>query len=153
MTQLTVEPFNIIGISVRTNNNSGDGSLDIPALWNKFIVENVIEKIPNKIDNTVYSIYHEYESDYTKPYTAMLGCKVSSLDDVPEGLVSKQFAGGTYNKFVVTGNIFEGIIFKEWLRIWSLDLDRSYTYDFEVYGEKAKNPSNAEVEIFIAVKN
>jgi predicted transcriptional regulator YdeE len=33
-----------------------------------------------------------------------------------------------------------------------MDLDRSYTADFEIYGEKAQNPENAEVDIFIAVK-
>ena len=33
-----------------------------------------------------------------------------------------------------------------------MDLDRSYTADFEIYDEKAQNPENAEVDIFIAVK-
>ncbi len=33
-----------------------------------------------------------------------------------------------------------------------MDMDRAFTADFEVYGEKAQNPSDAEVDIFIAVK-
>ena len=31
-------------------------------------------------------------------------------------------------------------------------MKRDYTADFEVYGEKAQNPENAEVDIFVAVK-
>jgi len=33
-----------------------------------------------------------------------------------------------------------------------MDLGRIFTADFEVYGEKAQNPSDAEVDIFIAVQ-
>ena len=37
-------------------------------------------------------------------------------------------------------------------RIASKELDRKYSYDFEVYGEKSQNGENSEVEIFIATK-
>ncbi|MFT4644864.1 MAG: putative transcriptional regulator YdeE [Planctomycetota bacterium] len=33
-----------------------------------------------------------------------------------------------------------------------MDLDRTYTADFEIYGEKVQNPQDAEVDIMIAVK-
>ena len=41
-----------------------------------------------------------------------------------------------------------------WVDIWQKDkeLDRKYSYDFEVYGEKSQNGENSEVEIFIATK-
>ena len=38
------------------------------------------------------------------------------------------------------------------MKIWNSDLDRSFTSDFEIYGEKAQNPETAEVDIFIAIK-
>lgn len=42
-----------------------------------------------------------------------------------------------------------------WLDIWKRDkeLDRKYSYDFEVYGQKSQNGENSEVEIYIAIKN
>jgi predicted transcriptional regulator YdeE len=52
----------------------------------------------------------------------------------------------------VKGNILQGVVFDEWTKIWNSDLERAFTADFEVYGEKSLNPENAEVDIFIAVK-
>jgi predicted transcriptional regulator YdeE len=147
-----ISGFSIIGIAVRTTNENGQSGKDIPALWQKFMVQGMLEKIPSKIDDTLYCIYTDYESDYTKPYTTILGCKVANADNVPDGMVVKTFAGGSYTKYTAKGNLMQGIVFNEWVKIWDRDIVRAYTADFEVYGEKAQNPANAEVDIFIAIK-
>lgn len=152
MDSIKVEPFNIIGISVRTTNENNQAAKDISALWEKLIKENVQNNIPNRIDSTVYSIYTEYEKDHTKPYTTILGCRVESLDDIPEGMVGKSFDGGNYIKFTAKGNLAEDLVINEWFKIWNMDLNRAFTADFELYGERAQNPSDAEVDILIAVK-
>jgi predicted transcriptional regulator YdeE len=152
MIKVKIEPFKVIGISARTTNENGQASQDIPALWNKFMSEEIIEKIPNKIDNSIYCIYTDYEKDHTKPYTTILGCRVSSLDTIPNGMVGKAFDEATYTKHIAKGNILQGMVFGEWTKIWNSDLDRTFTADFEVYGEKAQNPENAEVDIFVAAK-
>ncbi|MBF7092492.1 effector binding domain-containing protein [Flavobacterium sp. ALJ2] len=151
MELITIEEFYIIGLSVRTTNENDQSAIDIPALWNKFMTENTIEKIPNKIDNSIYSVYTEYEKDYTKPYTTILGCKVSSLDNIPAGMTGKTIAKETYKQFTAKGNLADGIVIQKWIEIWNSNLERKYTADFEIYGEKASNPENAEVPIFIAV--
>jgi predicted transcriptional regulator YdeE len=151
MNTTSVQPFYIIGIAIRTTNENMQAAEDIPQLWNKFLSENIITLIPNKIDDTIYSIYTDYEADYTKPYTTLLGCKVSSLDKIPEGFTGKSFTGGKYTTFTAKGKLAEGIVFQEWLKIWNTDIPRAYTADFEVYGEKAKNPGDAEIDIFVAV--
>ncbi len=150
MKHLEIVPFKIIGISVQTTNENNQAAKDIPTLWNRFITEGILDKIPNKIDTSVYAIYTDYESDYTKPYTTILGCKVSTLDIIPKGMVSKICGGGNYTKFVAKGDLNKGIVYAEWLKIWDADLDRRYTTDFEIYAEKTQNSENAEVEIFIA---
>lgn len=33
-----------------------------------------------------------------------------------------------------------------------MDLERMFTADFEVFGEKVQNPGNAEIDFLIAVK-
>jgi predicted transcriptional regulator YdeE len=146
-----LEKFYVIGISVRTTNENGKAGIDIPELWNKFMSENLIEKIPNKIDNTIYCIYTEYEKDYTKPYTTILGCKVSSIENIPNEMVAKTFENENYRKFVAKGNILQGMVFGEWTKIWNTEIDRKYSADFEVYGEKAQNPENAEVDIYVSL--
>ncbi|MDN3654530.1 GyrI-like domain-containing protein [Ferruginibacter paludis] len=147
-----IKQFNIIGIAIRTTNDNGQSSLDIPSLWNKFMGEGMVALIPDKINNTIYCVYTDYEKDHTKPYTTILGCSVSTLNNVPEGMVGKTIEEGAYIKYTAKGNILQGMVFNEWVKIWNSDIDRKYTADFEVYGEKAKNPEDAEVDIFIAVK-
>ena len=147
-----MEPFKVIGISVRTTNENNQAAKDIPVLWENLMNEDILNRIPNKTDNTIYYIYTDYEKDHTKPYTTILGCKVENLDHIPEGMVGKSFDGGDYIKFTTKGDLAKDLVINEWLKIWEMDMDRAFTADFEVYGEKAQNPSDAEVDIFIAVK-
>lgn len=146
-----IDSFSVIGITIRTTNENNQAAQDIPALWQKFMSENIIEQIPNKINQTLYCIYTDYEKDYTKPYTTILGCKVSNLEQIPVGMIGKTFATSNYQKHIAKGNIMQGIVFEAWLKIWNTDIPRAYTADFEVYGERTQNPADAEVDIFIAV--
>lgn len=149
---IKIKPFTVVGISVRTTNEDGRSMTDIDRLWQRFISENVVERIPNKVDNTVYSVYTDYESDHTKPYTTVLGCRVKSLDTVPEGFTIKQIEGGDYTVFTVQGKVSEGFVGREWMKIWNASIQRAYTADFEVYDNRARDPENAVVDIFVAVK-
>ncbi len=152
MNTTTVTPFYIIGIAVRTTNENGQSGKDIPQLWNRFLSENVIASIPGKTSNDIFCVYTAYEKDHTKPYTTVLGCKVHHLNEIPEGLTGITIDAGKYMQFTAAGNINEGIVFHEWTTIWNSDLPRKYSADFEVYGAKAQNPEQAEVDIYIAVK-
>lgn len=152
MKKVRIEPFKMIGISVRTTNENDQAAKEIAELWDKFMNENLLDAIPNKIDRTVYSLYTDYEGDHTQPYTAILGCQVNNLNDIPNGMVGKSFSGGNYVKRTARGDLTKGLIVNEWSKIYELDLDRIYTADFEVFGEKAQNPTDAEIDFFIAVK-
>ena len=152
MQKVKIEPFKLIGISIRTTNENGQAAKDIAELWEKFMRENVLKKIPNKIDDTIYSIYTEYEGDHTQPYTTLLGCKAERIDELPEGMYAKTFEGGNYLKTTAKGDLMKGFVINKWMEIWEMDLERRYTADFEVYGEKAQDPSNAEIDFFIAVQ-
>ncbi len=150
-----LESFSIIGISVRTDNSDHNKlTNDMQALWGKFISENISEKIPGKIDNSIYCVYTDYDGDYTKPYLALLGCRVDNLDVVPTGLIGRKIDAAAYKKFVAKGNILHGVVFKQWQDIWNLDKDipRAYIADLEVYGEKSQNLEDAEVDIFVGIK-
>lgn len=154
MTNTKMHALKIVGISIRTTNENEQAAKDIPEIWNRFISEGILNKIPNKVNSDIYSIYSDYESDYTKPYTTFLGCQVSSFDHIPEGLVTKTIDVGNYSKFTVNGDLKQNIVYNEWVKIWSMDneLNRAYKADFEIYGEKAQDMSNAEVDIYVSVK-
>lgn len=154
MERTTLEAIKVIGIAVRTTNENGQAAKDIPELWNRFMTEDVLNNIPNKINADVYSIYTNYESDYMNPYTTILGCKVSSFDNLPEGFVTKTIDVSHYAKFTTKGNLHQNIIYDKWVNIWGMekDLNRTYKADFEIYGEKARDMTDAEVDIFVSVK-
>lgn len=152
MDTIQIDGFSIIGIAVKTTNQNGQSAIDIGQLWERFFSENVMAKIPNRVSEDIYSVYTDYEGDYTKPYTTLLGCKVADISTIPDGLTAKTFAGANYTKFVAKGKLAHGAVYQEWVKIWESDIPRAYTADFEVYGPKAQNPDDAEVDIFIAVK-
>ena len=143
--------FQIIGISIRTTNENGKAKQDIGALWRTFMSENLIENIPNIKDETIYAVYTDYEGDHTKPYTTILGYKVGSLSVIPEGMVGKTIESATYTKFTAKGDLTKNAVVDQWLKIWNTDIDRAYKSDFEMYGEKAVDPTNGEADIFISV--
>ena len=152
MNKVKIEPFKVIGISVRTTNENNQAAKDIGNLWGQFMNEKVLDLIPNKIDPTIYCIYTDYESDHTKPYTTLLGCKVENLNEIPNGMIGQSFDGGNYVKFSAKGDLSKELIIDQWKKIWEMDLDRTFTADFEVFGAKAQNPADAEIDILIAVK-
>ncbi|MGB3465305.1 MAG: GyrI-like domain-containing protein [Cyclobacteriaceae bacterium] len=151
METILKEGFKVIGIKVRTSNENEQAASDIPALWGRFMSENIAAKIPNKKGDEVYSIYTNYESDYTKPYDAVLACRVDSLEEIPDGMVGIEIKESKYRKFTAKGNLADGIVYNQWLEIWNTDLDRKYTADFEVFGASAQDQTNAIVDIFVAV--
>lgn len=145
--------FKIIGIATRTTNKDNKSQKDLEKLWGQFYAEKIVEKVSNKISNEIISIYTDYKSDYTENYTTIIGVLVSSIDKVPNGLVGREFPSENFQKFVAKGEIPNAVV-KTWIEIWKKDkeLNRKYTYDFEVYGEKSQDRENSEVEIYIAVE-
>lgn len=152
MQKVKINAFHVIGITITTTNENGQSAQDIGQLWGKFKAEGIAEKIPNRIDQNILSIYTNYQGDHTAPYDTILGCKVSSIDQVPEGMVTQSFDGGSYGKFTAKGDLTKGLIYGTWTEIWKKGLDRLFTADFEIYGEKAQNPQDAEVDVMVAIK-
>lgn len=143
--------ISVIGIDCRTSNGPESGLKDIPKLWERFYSEDIIAQIPNKVSNEVMALYCDYEGDYTKPYSVVIGCCVSSIDTIPKGMVAKTIPASSYAVFKVSGE-FPASLIEMWGNIWNqADLDRTYTGDFELYGEKFISEIPKELEIFIAV--
>lgn len=151
MKKVKMEAFQVIGIKVKTVND-GSAAKDIPQLWQRFMQEQIATKIPNKISEEILCLYTNYEGDHTQPYDTILGCRVSSLDNIPTGMVGQTFEASEYVPFVSKGDLINGALYESWLEIWKADLDRKYTVDFEVHGIKAMNPNDGEVDIYVAVE-
>lgn len=143
----------VIGIDCKTSNAPEAGSRDIPKLWGRFYSEDIMSQIPNKVSNEVIALYCDYEGDYTQPYSVVIGCPVSSIDIIPEGMVAKTIPASSYALFPAIGE-YPASLMEAWGNIWKqTNLERTYSGDFELYGDKFISGSPKEVEIYIAVPN
>ncbi|MCY4781265.1 GyrI-like domain-containing protein [Sphingobacterium sp. UT-1RO-CII-1] len=146
-----IKGFKLIGIEVRTTNLNNQAANDLGNLWAKFLSENLLECIPNKLSDEILAIYTDYESDYKGAYAAILGVRVSSLALVPEGLIGREFPQDNFLKFTAKG-VMPNAVVESWIHIWEQDkeLNRKYSYDFELYGERSQQGDSSEVDIYIA---
>lgn len=142
----------VIGIDCRTSNAPEAEPQDIPKLWRRFYGEDIVNRIPNKTSNEVIALYCDYEGDYTQPYSVVIGCAVSSVDTIPEGMVAKTIPASSYAVFRAIGEHPKALI-ETWGEIWQEpDLERTYTGDYELYNEQFFLNSPQEVAVYIAVR-
>ncbi len=138
-----------IGLELRTDNQKC--SLEMPVHKEKFFNQNILAKIPHKINGNILAVYTDYEGDYTQPYSWILGAEVSSLDEIPAGLVGKVIPESKYAVFTTKGEFPQGLI-GVWQAIWQSNLSRSYTTDFELYSPDFDPQKKPEVKVYIAIK-
>ncbi|MFD0697557.1 GyrI-like domain-containing protein [Paenibacillus sp. GCM10027628] len=153
-----LKEFQVIGISTRTSNAleaGGHGS--IPKLWESFYQQQISRKVPNPMpDSPTFEVYTDYENGVTGAYNVLIGLKAADTADVPAGLAATSIPAGTYAIFTTEkGPIFQNVP-ACWAAIWEFveqgGIERAYTGDFELYDERASNPQEAVVDIYIAVK-
>jgi len=148
-----INEFAVIGIGIRTSNAAEmtGSNARIPGLWNDYFSAAVPAAIPNKkADQSTFAVYTDYESDHAGLYSLVLGRKVSSLDEIPDGMVGLKIPSGRYLAFSADGPVPDAIV-AAWREIWTYFQEnpqhtRAYCSDFEVYGTA---PDTAEILIGI----
>lgn len=134
----------VIGVSVETSNEDPKMGEKIGKLWVDLYQGGVSEKIRNKINEYAIGLY----SDYTKDgYIVTAGNEVSKSEN--SEFVTKIIPAGKYAKFSIHGHM-EKAVAEAWGKIWEMDLDRSFTGDFEEYLNSDFDQS--DIDIYIALK-
>ncbi|NQV99120.1 MAG: AraC family transcriptional regulator [Rhodospirillales bacterium] len=136
----------LVGIEIRTNNAATE---ELGELWQSFYANSIQDRIPNCIDSRLFGLYSHYESDHSGAYSFMIGCPVDNLDHVPQGMVGRQVPAQTYQVARAEGTLPDAL-FETWQDIRQSDIPRAFTYDFEIYDDRATDPQAAEVDIFVA---
>ena len=145
--------FQVIGIEARTTNAremTKEGV--IGKQWERLMKEGLLARIPNKADQSIVALYTDYESNQDGAYTFILGARVTSLASVPEGMVVRKVPAGRYARFTSERGPVSRVVYETWKRIWDAPLDRAYRTDFELYDERAADPQNAQMSIFVGVR-
>jgi CubicO group peptidase (beta-lactamase class C family)/predicted transcriptional regulator YdeE len=150
--------FTVVGISARTNNAAemtADGV--IGKMWGRLMQEGLLAKIPNKADPDIVAVYTDYASDHNGDYTFLLGARVTSDADVPEGMVAKKVSAGKFAVFTSEKGPAPKVVPELWMKINSLPPntvggDRVYGADFEVYDQRAMDPQNLQMDVYIGIR-
>lgn len=139
----------MIGIELRTSNQDSRSMKEIPEHWQKFLTEGIASKIPHKTSGEILAFYTDYEGDASKPYSLIIGCAVSKIDEIPAGMVAKTIPKAKYAVVKAPG---PHSVLDAWKKVWTSTLKRAYTGDLEVYPAHFHPEKNPEVKLYISLK-
>jgi predicted transcriptional regulator YdeE len=151
-------PFIVVGISGRTSNAkemTGEGI--IGTFWARLFQEKMLSQIRDKADGNVVAVYTDYASDHNGEYIYILGAKVKSPDNVPPGMVAKTIPAGKYAVFTTEQGPAYQVVPRAWQKINSVPKaavggDRVYRADYEIYDERARDPQNSVVDVYVGIR-
>lgn len=173
--------FDVIGISARTTNKAEfEGKGVITGLWQRFFAEQVYASVPHRADNNIMALYCDYVGDKDDAYTIILGVRVTQVNEIPAGMVVHHVPAQQYAVFTTQKGQMPTIVVDAWQKIWRQPdvanlsdvvknedgrrkaetgrqenagtLKRAYHTDYELYDERSNDPHNAQVDIYIGVK-
>ena len=135
----------VVGVGAVTANDDPKMGEIIGGLWEQLFQEGgVYPNIKNRVNGYAIGLY----SDYTQTqYHVLAGAEVSKAENME--LVTKVIPAGKYAKFSIHGNMVTAIA-QSWGEIWKMDLDRTFTGDFEEYLND--DYEHADINIYIAIK-
>lgn len=150
--------FTVAGIAVRTSNAAEmtpNGS--IGKQWARLMQDNILAKIPGRADASIVAVYTDYASDKDGEYTYLLGARVTSDAGLPADVVSKRIPAGRFAVFTTEKGPGPKVVPETWIQINSLPKsaaggDRVYRADYEIYDERAKDPQNLQVDIYVGIR-
>jgi predicted transcriptional regulator YdeE len=148
------EELHLVGLALgkKTSNENGLSAIDCGALWTAFDEGDYFEKITEKISEEILAVYYQYEGDYTQPFTYFIGCKVSPGFTLPDGLTALTIPASKYQRIAAKGKLPDCLV-ETWQKIWASTIPRSYRFDFEVYDERSQDWENAEVDVFLSLRD
>jgi predicted transcriptional regulator YdeE len=147
--RVNIPDFFVAGIAVNTTNQDGQSQKDIGDLWTRFTTENMAAKIAGKLSEDIYCVYTDYESDHTGRYTAVLGCRVESVDNLPD-FFTALVPSGDYHIYKPEGKFPESVA-NTWRQIWQTDINRKYSADYDRYITGSKSFEEIEAEVYLSV--
>lgn len=150
----------LIGLTARTNNKNemNPQTSKIAELANHYWGNNISTQIPHrKSAGVTFSAYTEYDSNEHGDYTYFVGEEVTSFDNIPAEMQTLVIPASKYQKFTTPSGKMPDVVIAAWQQIWNMTSDdfggdRAYQADFEIYDERASDPANTRLDIYIGVK-
>lgn len=133
----------LVGVSAITGNSDPEMGKIIAGLWEKLYQGGVNSEIKNKVNEYDIGLYSDYTADQ---YCVTAGNEVSKAEN--SDLTIKTIPAGKYAKFSVHGHM-EKAVAAAWREIWQMELDRSFSGDFEEY--RNCDFEHCDIDIYVAL--
>lgn len=158
---ISVPEMKLVGITARTNlaSEMNLATAKIGATVQKYFQQGLSGKIQNrKKPGVTYCIYTNYESDFTADYTYFIGEEVIEFKDVAADCETLVIPTQHYAKFTTEAGPMPAVCIGAWQKIWAMTStefrnERAYIADFEVYDERALDPQNTVLDIYVGLKD
>lgn len=152
-TTVVRSPMLVIGVSTKAAYRQDHSAPEIDQLWEKFLSEDVFNKIPEKANDSIVGLYYDYEKegDELKSFHYLLGCEVTSLAQLPPGMIAREIPSSSYAHFVVKGK-FPETLQTTWKAISSSTLKRLLSGDLEIYTTENGKPNYTDVTVYVSVE-
>ncbi len=142
---VTLPEKKIAGIKTRTSNSAPDCQDKIGGLWKRLMCGGECEKLSTSENAPLYGIYTNYGWD-DQSYDVIAGCESGTC---PEGFEEVTIPAGRYARFSFRGDVRESVA-GAWNEIWSTQLPRAYTVDFEEYANCGED-MQGDIYIYVAL--
>jgi predicted transcriptional regulator YdeE len=86
----------------------------------------------------------------------VIGAKVKEGTPPPGGMGARRVPAGEYAIITSDKGPFPRVVPAAWQKIFTLEgegkLKRAYQTDFEIYDQRAQDPQNGQIDIYIGLK-
>lgn len=151
----------LVGLTTRTNNTNelNPSQSKIAALASNYWGNHTGACFKQrKAPGVTYAVYTHFEDGAQGDYTYFIGEAVHALAQQDlQKFTTLTIPASQYTQFTTEPGPIPEIIINAWQKIWQMGTSdwrgkRSYIADFEVYDDRAADPSNAVVDIFIGLE-
>ncbi|OGT54024.1 MAG: transcriptional regulator [Gammaproteobacteria bacterium RIFCSPHIGHO2_12_FULL_41_15] len=151
----------LVGLTTRTNNKNemNPRTSKIGALAGLYWGNQVANSIQHRAKPEVtYAVYTDFESNEHGDYTYFIGEAIDSLQDQDlEKFKTMTIQASNYQKFTTESGKMPEVVISAWQEVWAMKENdfggkRKYVADFEVYDERAIDPNNTVIDIYIGIE-
>jgi AraC family transcriptional regulator len=153
-------PILILGLSIETDVKKI--GRDVAWLGKRFAQHKQEHGLPNKKEPWGFAAASHSYDEGTRAFTYVMGDVVTSLDQVPEGLIGFEIPAGTYAVFPVRPKnrlgwglgipAVKGYAYREWLPGSGYEAAGGPVDDFEYHDERSVRKRGPEIDLYIAVR-
>ncbi len=154
---MQIPEIKLVGLSVRTSTKDQIDNNTIGNTVTKYFSDAIANQIENRtLPGKTYCVYTDYESNEYGAYTYFIGEEVTEIDTASNDLSTLIIPAQNYIKFTSESGAMPNVCISLWLKIWAMNKSefghgRAYIADFEVYDERAIDPQNTVLDIYVGI--